>query len=402
MNFPLYIAKRYLFSKNSTNAINIITYIATFSVIVSAIALFVLLSVFSGLRTFSDTLLEASDPDIKILPKEGKAFHVSDSVIDILSGKNEVKAFSKVVEERVSLRYKNKNHIAFIKGVDENYTSVVSIDSSLNVGTWLDQKYKNIAVIGAGISYKLSLAAFNFETPLQVLVPKPGIRFITNPNKAFNAIDVNIFGVYGGSEEFQDKFVFTHIQEAQSLLNYEPKEVTAIELKIKSRFDVRTVKKELKALLGNRFDIKTKKELNALYYKVVNTENFISYLIFTLITIIALFNVVGSIIMMIIDKKSNVKTLLSLGVNIKQVKKIFIYQGFLLVFIGMSIGVFVGALLVFMQIKYGLFMITNSLPYPVELKWTNFFIVVTTISCLGIMASKIASSRISKGFIEGQ
>ncbi|SED20194.1 lipoprotein-releasing system permease protein [Tenacibaculum sp. MAR_2009_124] len=400
MNFPLYIAKRYLFAKNSTNAINIITFIATFSVIVGTAALFIVLSGFSGLRTFSDSLLEASDPDMKILPVRGKTFKVSDKLVNSLVDNPKLNAFSCVVEERVSLSYKSKNYIAFIKGVDKYYTDVVQIDSALNIGVWLDKKYANTAVIGAGISYKLSLGAFNFGDPLQVMVPKPGTKFITNPNKAFTSIDVQIVGVYTGSEEFQNKFVFTHIDEAQKLLNYDDNDISAIEVKVKDVYDVEDIKEELVAKLGDEFEVKTKKELNALYYKVVNTENFISYLIFTLIIVIALFNVIGSIIMMIIDKRKNLKTLLSLGTSVKDVKRIFVYQGFLLVLVGLSIGLFIGVALVFIQLQFGVFMITDSLPYPVELQWINFFVVLFTIVVLGFIASKIASSRINRAFIE--
>ncbi|CAM1365138.1 ABC transporter permease [Tenacibaculum xiamenense] len=400
MNFPLYIAKRYLFSRNSTNAINIITFIATFSVIVGTAALFIVLSGFSGLRTFSDSLLEASDPDVKILPSKGKTFKISDNFINSLVDNTKLEAFSCVIEERVSLSYNDKNYIAFIKGVDKHYNNVVQIDSALTVGVWLDKKYTNTAIIGAGISYKLSVGAFNFGDPLRIMVPKPGTKFITNPNKAFSSIDVQVVGVYTGSEEFQNKFVFTHIEEAQRLLNYDSRDISAIEIKVRDSYDVEDVKEELITKLGDEFEVKTKKELNALYYKVVNTENFISYLIFTLIIVIALFNVIGSIIMMIIDKRKNLKTLLSLGTSVKDIKRIFVYQGFLLVLVGMSIGLFIGVASVFIQLKFGFFMITDSLPYPVELKWINFFVVLLTIIVLGFIASKIASSRISRGFIE--
>ncbi len=400
MNFPLYIAKRYLFSRNSTNAINIITFIATFSVIVGTAALFIVLSGFSGLRTFSDSLLEVSDPDLKILPGKGKNFEISDKLINSLVDNTKLKEFSCVVEERVSLSYNGKNYIAFIKGVDKHYNNVVQIDSALTVGNWLDKKYVNTAVIGAGISYKLSVGAFNFGDPLRVMVPKPGTKFITNPNKAFNAIEVQVVGVYTGSEEFQNKFVFTHIEQAQKLLNYTNQEISAIEIKLENPSKVENVKDELVNILGDGFKVKTKKELNALYYKVVNTENFISYLIFTLIIVIALFNVIGSIIMMIIDKRKNLKTLLSLGTSVKDIKRIFVYQGFLLVLVGMSIGLFIGVVSVFIQLKFGFFMITDSLPYPVELKWINFFVVLLTIIVLGFIASKIASSRVNRAFIE--
>ncbi|CAL2094692.1 Lipoprotein-releasing system permease protein [Tenacibaculum sp. 190524A02b] len=399
MNFSLYIAKRYLFSKSGTNAINIITLIAIFGVVVGTTALFIVLSVFSGLRTFSDSLLEASDPDIKITASKGKQFEYTNKVKEVLKTKADIQASSTVIEQRASLKYKDKNHIAYIKGVEENYNKVVKVDSSLVVGSWLNTDYKNTAVIGYGISYKLSLGIMNFGEPLQVLVPKPGKGFI-NPNNAFNSVKTQIIGVYSGSEDFQNKFVFTNINLARELLGYEENKVTGIELKLKEGIDPMSVRDDLAEELGETFSVKTKRQLNALYYKVVNTENFISYLMATLIIIIALFNVIGSIIMMIIDKKTNLKTLLNLGGSVKDIKKIFVYQGFLLAIVGMCVGLLLGIVVVLLQLHYGIIMISESLPYPVEFKWINLIVVTITITILGFIASKIASSRISLEFLE--
>jgi lipoprotein-releasing system permease protein len=399
LNFPLYIAKRYLFSKTSNNAINIITIIASFGVIVGALALFIILSGFSGLRTFSYSLLDVSDPDIKITASKGKTFLYAKNVQQNLEKNTSIEAFSKVVEERVFLEYNNKSEIAFIKGVEENYTSITHIDSVLNLGNWLDKELPNTAVIGNGISRKLSLGILNFGEPLSIRVPKPGTGFI-NPNNAFYKLNVQIVGLYSGTEEFENKFVFVSINEAQSLLKYKENQFTGIEIKLKDNLEADLFAEQLQEQLGNQFKVQTKQQLNEVFYKVINTENFVSYLIFTLIVIIALFNVIGAIIMMIIDKKSNLKTLFSLGATIEEIKRIFVYQGFLLTFLGMIIGLSLGILLVFLQKQFGLFMITQNLPYPVEFRISNLFIVVVTITVLGFIASKIASSRINKDFIE--
>lgn len=399
INFPLYIAKRYLFSKTSTNAINIITIVAAFGVIVGSLALFIILSGFSGLRTFSFSLLEASDPDIKISPSKGKSFIFSSGVSQILLDNPDIVSYSKIVEERAFLQYKNKSYIAKIKGVDKNYNKVTTIDSSLVVGTWLDKNFKNTAVIGNGISYKLSLGILNFGEALKVSVPKSGKGFI-NPNSAFRTIETQIVGVYHGSEEFQNKYVFTDFLLAQQLLNYKPREISGVELKLKNSEKSKKIKAALQKQLGNDYKVQTRAQLNALFYKVINTENFVSYLIFTLIVIIALFNVIGAIIMMIIDKKENLKTLFKLGASIQDIKRIFIFQGFLLTFVGMVAGLFFGVILVLVQQKFGLFMITQNIPYPVEFRWGNLLIVILTILILGFFASKIASSRISESFIE--
>lgn len=388
-----------MFSKTGTNAINIITFIAVFGVLVGALALFVILSGYSGLKVFNDSLLGNSDPDIKISVVKGKSFEYSDEIHQKLIDNNEILAISKVVEERVFLSYKDKQHIAYIKGVDENYNKIIPADSILTVGTWLDSKYKNTAVIGYGISYKLSLGIMNFGEPLQIMVPKPGKGFV-NPNNAFRSKGVQIVGVYTGLEDFQNKYIFTNISLAQDLLGYEKNQVTGVELKLNKDVDFDDFQVSLQKNLGSAYRVQTRGQLNSLYYKVLKTEGFITYLIFTLIVAIALFNVIGSIIMMIIDKKNNLKTLFNLGTSIAQIKKIFVLQGFLLTLVGMGAGLLIGVVLVLIQQRFGLFMITQNLAYPVEFKWANLFIVVLTISVLGYIAAKIASSRISKGFIE--
>lgn len=399
MNFPLYIAKRYLFTKTGNNAINIVTIIASFGVIVGALALFIILSGFSGLRTFSYGMLDVSDPDIKITPSKGKTFFYTEEIQQHLEENNSIKVFSKVIEERVFLSYNDKNEIAYIKGVENNYTSITNIDSALILGTWLDKELSNVAVVGNGISRKLSLGILNFGEPLSIIVPKPGVGFI-NPNNAFYKMNVQIVGLYAGTEDFENKFVFISTHDARSLLKFKESQFTGIELKLKDPSEANLFSERLQEQLGDTFKVQTKEQLNEVFYKVINTENFVSYLIFTLIVIISLFNVIGAIIMMIIDKKSNLKTLYSIGATVDEIKRIFIMQGFLLTVIGMLIGLFLGTILVYFQIHTGSFKITQNLPYPIEFKFSNFFTVMITITILGYLASKIASSSISKEFIE--
>ena len=398
MVFSYYIAKRYLFSKTSNNAINIITIIASFGVIVGSLALFIILSGFSGLRTFSYSLLDVSDPDIQITTAIGKSFLVTEDLEQGINANTSIKESSKVIEERVFLEYNEKTTIAFIKGVEENYTKISQIDSALNAGTWLQKELSNTAVIGRGLSNKLSLGILNYGEPLKIMIPKPGKGFI-NPRRPFYEIETQIIGIYLGTEDFESKYVFTTIAQARQLLRFKENQVTAVELRLNDIRVADEVANQLRVWLGKDFKVQTKEQLNEVFYKVINTENFVSYLIFTLIVIIALFNVIGAIIMMIIDKKSNLKTLLSLGATIKEIKRIFILQGFLLTFFGMCIGLFFGIVLVFLQKKFELFMIVPSLAYPVEFRLINVVIVFFTITILGFIAAKIASSRISEAFI---
>ncbi|MFT5250333.1 MAG: lipoprotein-releasing system permease protein, partial [bacterium] len=276
MSLPYYIAKRYLFSKTSNNAINIITLIASFGVIVGSLALFIILSGFSGLRTFSYSLLDVSDPDIKITASIGKSFIITKDLQQVLNLNFSIKETSKVIEERVFLEYTEKTEIAFIKGVEENYTKISNIDNALSVGTWLQKDYSNTAVIGRGISNKLSLGILSYGEPLKIMIPKPGKGYI-DPRNPFYKIETQIVGIYLGTEEFESKYVFTAIEQARKLLHFKENQVTAVELKLALNQDTDAVAQRLREQLGNGFKVRTKEQLNEVFYKVINTENFVSY-----------------------------------------------------------------------------------------------------------------------------
>ena len=399
MNFPLYIAKRYLFAKSGNNAINIITIIASIGVVLGTAALFIILSGFSGLRTFNYALLDSSDPDIKITASEGKSFFFENTIKNVVFSSKDIVSFSKVIEERVFIKNGEKQQVAYIKGVDDNYTNVVPLDDAIQVGTWLQKEYTNTSVIGNSLAYKLSAGVESFGEYLEILVPKKGTGFI-NPARSFRSIKTQIVGAYFGTEEFENKYVFVSTFQAQQLVNFKENQFTGIEIKLRPESNAANFAVSMQEKLGVQFQVKTKAQLNELFYKVINTENFVSYLIFTLIVIIAMFNIVGSIIMMIIDKKKNLKTLLSMGATLSEIKNIFVLQGFLLTIISMTTGLFLSAITVIIQQKFQIFMITSSIAYPVELKGSNFLIVITTISVLGFLAAKVASSRITAGFID--
>ena len=388
-----------MFSKTNYNAINIITFIATFGVIISSLALFVVLSGLSGLRTFSYNLLEVTDPDIKITSQKGKSFIITESFLNTIYENTNIEEFTAVIEERVFLEYNNRNEIAYIKGVQKNYTKINQVDATLYGGTWLNYDYENLAVIGNGISRKLNLGILNYGNPLSIMVPKSGTGFI-NPSNPFYKVNAQVSGIYSGTEEFENKFVFVSINLARKLLKFKKDEATAIELKLSNTKAAEIIANDLQKKLGDTYNVKTKIQLNEVYFKVLNTESFIIYLIFMLIIIIALFNLIGAIIMMIIDKKKNLNTLYSLGVTVEKIKSIFVIQGFLLTIFGMLLGLILGIILVLIQKKFGFFMITQTLPYPIEFQFKNIAIVFITVSVLGYIASKIASGSISKDFIE--
>ena len=399
MNFPLYIARRYLLSKSSNNAINIITLIATLGVIVSTIALFVVLSVFSGLKDFSLSFIRTSDPDLKITSTRGKSFHFSDSIEQALV-KDKIAAYTKVIEERVFLSYGEKSHVASIKGVDSNYLNVNRLDTAVYYGNWVNYDHKYTVVVGSAISTSLSIASYDFLETLKIYVPKPGKGYITNPKTAFNQVGAQTIGIYRLTDDIDKKYVYSNLSLAQDLLNYKADQISAIEIKVKPDQDVKDVQEELKLRLGDRFDVRTRQQLNSVFYKMLNTENLVSYLVFTLILVIALFNVIGAIVMMIIDKRENLKTLFHLGSSIREIRKIFVFQGFLLTVFGLLVGLIVSIPFVLLQKKYGFIMITQSLAYPVEFRLVNVMLVIVTLLFLGFLAAKIASARISRKLVE--
>lgn len=399
MNFPLYIARRYLRSRSSNNAINIITIIATLGVIVSTIALFIVLSVFSGLKDFSLSFIRTADPDLKITSLKGKSFHFNDSLQRALLN-DRIASYTRVIEERVFLSYGDKSHVASIKGVDSNYLLVNRLDTAVYFGDWVNYEAKHTVVVGSAISTALSLGSYDFLEALKIYVPKPGKGYITNPKTAFSQVNAQTIGIYRLTDDLDRKFVYSNLELAQDLLGYDADRITAVELKVNREEDAEEVQKELQQELGSAYQVRTRQQLNSVFYKMLQTENLVSYLVFTLILIIALFNVIGAIVMMIIDKRDNLKTLFHLGSSVREIRRIFVYQGFLLTLFGLLVGLLIAIPVVLLQKKYGLIMITRSLAYPVEFGLTNVLLVVCTIAVLGYLAARIASARISPKLVE--
>ena len=393
MKFPVFIAKRYLFTKSSNNAINIITLISAISIVAGSAALFIVLSGFSGLKDFSLSFSSIFDPDIKVIPAQGKTINFNADTAEALAHTAGVADFTQIIEERAFLEFKGKNHIAYIKGVDEHYMQVNPIDSTLLYGNWLSPE-EPVAVIGFGISRILSLGVNNYNDLLRVMVPKPGAGQVTNPTQAFNSSQLVVSDIFNVSEELDQKYVFVNLDYARQLLHYPDTTLSALEIKLKPDADPLKIQGEVQQLFGDQAEVKTRFQLNDKMYKMLNTENLAVYLIFTLVLIIALFNLVGSIIMIIIDKKSNIKTLHSMGASLKEIKKIFFLQGAMMSVFGGLLGILIGALVVGAQLLFQLKMITPTLPYPMQFTLMNFLAVFFTISILGLLASYLASSTI--------
>lgn len=380
------------------NVINFITFLV---IVIGSAALFIVLSAFAGLKTYSLSFTNAFDPDLKVLPATGKFFSISPEQEQELSEINGVAIFSKEIEERVYLRHREKDDIANIKGVDANYTRTTGIDSILYFGEWNINEQQGVA--GIGIVNKLGITINQFRNPLRILAPKSGKGSISIQSPAaatelYNELPLVISGVFQVEENLDNKYIFIDLELAQALLEKTDNQVSGINFKLAPETDVLAVRAEIIRVFGGATIVKNREELNGTLYRMLNTEQVATYLIFTLILIIALFNVVGAIIMMILDKQQNSKTLYNLGVTVKELRRIYFVQGVLVTTTGGVIGILLGVLLVSLQLLFGLVPI-GSIDYPVELSFLNVSIVLATIIVLGIIASKIASSRINEKLV---
>ncbi|MBU2926726.1 ABC transporter permease [Winogradskyella psychrotolerans] len=399
MNFPLYIAKRYLFSKSSNNAINIMTLIASGGVIIASAALFIVLSVFAGLKDYSLNFSTFVDPDLKLIPTTGKSFQWSEKDNASLLKIEGIAVSSEIIEERIFIKTDNKNQIATLKGVDKNYSNVTSIDSMVTKGNWITPNSTEV-VSGWGISNNLSFGVLDYIKPLSFYVPKVGKGQATSIQGYYNSVYVTNVGLFDINEQFNNNYVFSDIKLAKQLLSYKDDQRSAIEIKLNPDANEDLIRSQIETAFEGKFNIKNRAELNDALFKMLNTENLAIYLIFTLVIIIALFNVIGAIIMMILDKKKSLNTLFHLGAETKSIKSIFFLQGSLMTIVSGIIGVTIGLIIVFLQQSFELVMLTPDLAYPVRLSFFNAIVVLVTIFAFGIMASKIASQRITPSLIK--
>ncbi len=381
---------------------NIINFITFLVIVIGSAALFIVLSAFAGLKTFSLSFTNTFDPDLKASPITGKHFSISPEEEKELRNIAGLANYSKELEERAYLTFREKSCIAYIKGIDGNYRSVTGVDSTLYFGNWGVTEYNG--VMGIGIYNLLGVPIDNYRTPMTVLVPKPGKGSFTQQGlstaKPYNELPIVVSGVYAVEENLDKKYLFAQLPLVQALLEKDSTTVSGINFKLSTEASLEDARETIKNVLGDKVLVLTRQEQNSTLYRMLNTENLATYLIFTLVLIIALFNVVGAIIMMILDKQQNSKTLFSLGATIKELRIIYFTQGLLVTSLGGFIGVLIGSLLVISQLQFSWIKITPSLAYPVEYNLMNVIVVLTTIVILGFISSKIASSRISRKLIE--
>jgi lipoprotein-releasing system permease protein len=401
LNFSTYIARRYTISLSKSTAVNIITAIATLGILVGTAALFIIMSVFSGLRDFSLSFANATDPDLKITAVEGKSFILLPEQKKKLDAVGGIASYSAVAEERVLFYYDGKEQVTYMKGVDNAYTNVTGISNPkiLIAGQWL-QPRGGQAVVGAGILTKLGLGLLNLTHPLEVYVPTAGKGPINSPEDGFKKDGLVVTGIYSINEDLDNKYVFVPLSLAQKLLEYKPNQYTSIEFKLKPGANEAATVNGIKSIFKGKIAIKTRAQLNDSLYKMLNAENLVTYLFCSLVVVLTLFCLAGALIMLILDKKENIKTLYNLGADVRGLRRIFFLQGIFITAIGALLGLGIGLGIVILQQKQQLLMITGTMPYPTDITVFNIVVVLCTIFGLGIIASYIASARVGKTLLE--
>lgn len=402
MNLPLHIAKRYLFSKKKQNVINIISLISVVGVSVGTMALVIVLSVFNGFDGLIRNLFGSFDPDLKILPSTGKTF-VPDSTFEQIKNMEKVVFYSEVLEENALLKYENRQRPAIVKGVDEEFTLMTGIDTMMVDGSFvLDRPNQQFAVLGYGVALNLGVG-LSFVDPIKFYVPKRDAKPGHNPMDAFNMEYLFPSGYFTIQNDFDSQYVLVPLSFARKLFNY-TKEVSAIELSIQNRQEIESVKNQIQSLLGDRFVVKNRFELHEVLFKMMQTEKIAIFFILAFILIIASFNVIGSLTMLILDKKQDIATLRSMGADQKTIQLIFLLEGWLISLLGALIGIILGTAICLLQMKYGFIKLSgegsfllNS--YPVELHLSDIFIIFTTVVLIGYIASRFPVRYITKRFL---
>ncbi len=403
MNLPFYIAGRYLKSKKSHNAINIISGISVIGVALGTMALIIVLSVFNGFDSLVKSLLSSFDPDLKIEIAEGKSFTPSDSVLQIMGDMDGVDAVSGVLEENALLRYDDRQYIATIKGVDDQYVAVSGVDTMMREGSfqlWKDKR--PMAVVGEGIAYFLGIG-LNFVTPINIYVIKRTGDITVNPQQAVQRKFIFPTGIFSIEQETNTKYMFVPIEFARELMGYST-EVTALEVKLAPGSKMARVQEDTEYLMGPDFTVKNRFQQNELFYRIMRSEKWAIFFILTFILIIASFNIIGSLTMLILDKKEDINILRGLGAWDKLIRKIFLVEGWLISFTGAFMGLLLGSLFALAQQKFGIIKLKGSGSfvidaYPVVFRWTDLLMVLAAVLLIGWVTAWIPARFISKKYL---
>ena len=389
------IALRYFFSKSSQTVINRINSFAFFMVVISTASLFLVLSAFEGLKDFSLSFSESFDPDYEIQPNTGKFFRVSDSLLKEIKTIPYVIAAAPQIQEKVFLSYNEKNQVAILKAIDHDYTSIVPIDELIELGDWISFDGSDV-VLGFGVAGNLGVGVYDYATFLNITVPKKSKQSLLDQNP-FRSVSSIVVGLYQINEDLDKKYMFSRLELAQNLLELNSNEYSSIALKTKSKISKEALLEAFSHIFKLPIKLVSRAEQNAALYKMLNVERIVIYFIFTLVMLVALFNFVGALIMMILDKKSQMKTLLSLGATAQSIHYIFFILGLLICGFGGVVGLIIGSILVLIQNYYPFIYVPGtSLSYPVLFQMENLFIVMGTLMVLGVVSTAWATRGFDK------
>jgi lipoprotein-releasing system permease protein len=403
VNLPFYISKRYLVSKKSQNAINIISGISVLGVAVGTMALIVILSVFNGFDQLIKSLYSTFDPEIKITLSEGKTFSPSSPAFSEVRNQKNVWYFSEVMEENVLLKYGDRQYIATMKGVDDEFVNITGIDTMIVEGEFkLKDKNSPYAVIGEGVAYYLGVG-LTFLNPINIYSIKRTGNISMNPEQAISRKFIFPSGIFSIEQEHNIRYIIVPISFARELLGYQ-NEVSAIELKLQPGANAELVQNEIIQILGNEFRVQNRNEQNALFYRIMKSEKWAIFFILTFILIIASFNIIGSLTMLILDKKEDIQTLRNLGASDTLIRRIFLMEGWMISILGAIFGLIIGSLIAWLQAKFGLIKLSGSGSfiidsYPVVYKLQDVLKVFFTVLFIGFLAAWYPVKYISKKFL---
>lgn len=398
MNLPLFIARRYLFSKKERNAINVITRIAITGVTIGTMALVVVLSAFNGIENVVISLFNAFDPQIKVVPARGKFFETNENMITSLEGVEGVEFISKSLEEMAMLKSGAKQYIATLKGVDDYFLPMSRLDTMLISGDFrLSQDGAPFAVLGYGVAATLGVNTGGLSS-ISVYMPKNVEQVNTNPERAFRIMNIYPAGIFTIQHDFDSKYVLVPLSFVQELTENEGK-VSALEIKLKEGFKSKDVMESIQAIMGPDFIIQDRFMQHDSIYKIMKSERLAVLVILSFILLIATFNIIGSVTMLIIEKKKDIRILHHLGGGIKMIKKIFFLEGMLITITGAFLGLGLGYILCLMQQQLELVKIPGAFvmdAYPVDMRITDFILIFVIVIGIGALTSYIPSAQIRK------
>lgn len=394
-SIPIYIAFKYFKSKRKSGALqasHIITYISLAGYIVGAAALIIVLSVFNGFEMLFSGMFTNFDADLKITPKNGKYFNIKELPESTFKNLADIASFSYVIEENALLHYSNKQTIATVKAVDNNYLNTISIEDNINNGLALLQDGDtNYAILGRYLAYQLSLDPGDQFNILGIYVPKPGKIDLLNPDQAFAKGFIMPVGTFNVQDDIDTKYIIVPLRFFNKLVEKEGF-ATSIEIKLKNINNQYKVARELAVLMAKDFNILNRYQQHESFYKVMKSEKAISFIILVFILLVAAFNTVGSLYMLVMEKKRDLFILKSLGIKANQAFFIFMFQGLLVALAGGFIGISAGALVCWVQQVFEPIVLhTNATyqvqAYPVKLLFTDVIYVALTIMALGAITA---------------